>query len=88
MSDDPSQVDTETLLISLRSDISLARAKLIEAWRFLDQAVVTAWELQGRETRKAPGRVKAGKARAAKLSPERRSEIARKAARTRWDRRP
>lgn len=32
------------------------------------------------------GGKKGGKARAAKLSPERRSEIARQAARARWDR--
>ena len=37
---------------------------------------------------KQPGRAKGGKARAAKLSPERRSEIAKAAARKRWGNRP
>jgi hypothetical protein len=38
-----------------------------------------------RGLRKAPGRAKGGNARAAKLSPERRSEIAKQAADTRWN---
>jgi hypothetical protein len=90
VSDDPSLVDTATLLVSMRNDIAQARAKLIEAWRWLDQANVTAWELEARARsgidppQSHPGRAKGGKARAAKLTAERRSEIARAAAKARW----
>jgi len=46
LSDDPTLVDTKTLLASLRRDIGIATARLREASAFPDQAMVTAWELE------------------------------------------
>ena len=55
MSDDPSQVSTDVLTASLQRDIATANAKLIEAFRFLEAATATAWELKRREAeKKAP----------------------------------
>jgi hypothetical protein len=48
MSDDPSLVDTATLISSLRSDIGLAMARHLEAYNFLQQARATFSELERR----------------------------------------
>jgi hypothetical protein len=53
MSDDPTLVDTATLLKSMRSDIAIARGMLVDAWRFLEAANATAWELESRHHRAA-----------------------------------
>jgi len=58
VSDDPSMVDTPTLLVSMRHDIAKARALLIDAHRLLDAANVTAWELEQRAKREPPDQVK------------------------------
>ena len=49
MSDDPSQVSTATLTASLQRDVGRANALLLEAYRFLEQATATAWELKRRD---------------------------------------
>jgi len=54
MSEDPTQVDSLTLLASVRSDIGKARGKITEAWRFLDFAMVALWELEEREKKRNP----------------------------------
>jgi hypothetical protein len=47
---------------SLLRDIGTARARVIEAMRFLDQALVTAWELQRRSEDAAGSRKLVGRA--------------------------
>ena len=63
-----------------------ARAVLVDAWPLRLRCCMT--EEEKREAARLLGRLggrNGGKARAEKLSPERRKEIARKAARVRWD---
>jgi hypothetical protein len=48
MSDDPTQVDTTTLLASLAGDIHHGLQLSLEAYRYLQQARVTIHELQRR----------------------------------------
>jgi hypothetical protein len=85
MSDDPSYSDDETLWRSALRDFSQARAALVQAVRWLEAGQATLFELDYR-MRREPNRARGGRARAAALTPERRSEIASKAARTRWAR--
>lgn len=48
MSDDPSQVDTPTLVNSLIRDIDEAQSRARQAYEWLTQARVTAYELKRR----------------------------------------
>jgi hypothetical protein len=49
VTDDPSQVDSETLLASLIRDIDQGAEKAREAYRWFEQARVTAYELKRRK---------------------------------------
>lgn len=48
MSEDPTQVDTVTLLKSLARDVEEGQAKAMEAYRWFSQARITAHELKRR----------------------------------------
>jgi hypothetical protein len=61
------------------ADLNQLAARLVKQATDPDEPSETAAQAAGRR-----GGLKGGKARASKLSPERRSEIARKAARARW----
>jgi hypothetical protein len=61
------------------ADLNTLAARLVKQATDPDEPSDTPAQTNGRR-----GGLKGGKARAAKLSPEQRSEIARKAARARW----
>jgi hypothetical protein len=67
LSDDPSQVDTATLFKSARNDLGLAMARLNEAYRLLQAANATLWELENRAKKNRPAPISASVGQAGPL---------------------
>ena len=89
MTAEPDLVATPDLVRSAQRDIAGAQSLMFSAWKLLQEASATLAEVERRTIPpppppKHPGRSAGGLARAAKLSPERRSELARRAALARW----